>query len=100
MPFEKGHKQSKGRPKNSENKLTKDARKIFLETLEGESSHVKEAFENVRNTESSIKYLDMFQKYAQYFVPKMTESSSTMNVTTEDFDFAKALTFYETKKVD
>ena len=74
MPFEKGHDKATGRPKGSENKLTKEARTIFLETLEGQAPHIAEAFEKVRN-ENPKAYLDLFAKYAQYFVPKKTENS-------------------------
>ena len=81
MPFEKGHKKSKGRPKGAENNITKDSRKLFLETLEGQSEHIAEAFEKVRK-ESPSKYLDLFAKYAQYFVPKMTENKIDANVET------------------
>ena len=74
MPFEKGNKEGKGRSKGSENKLTKEARTIFLETLEGQAPHIAEAFEKVRD-ENPKAYLDLFAKYAQYFVPKKTENS-------------------------
>jgi hypothetical protein len=73
MPFEKGHKQGKGRPKGAENKVIKEARQVFLETLEGQSEHIAEAFEKVRK-ESPSKYLDLFAKYAQYFVPKKSQA--------------------------
>lgn len=85
MPFEKGHKQGKGRPKGSENKITSDARAMFLETLEGQSEHLSEAFEKVRQ-ESPSKYLDLFAKYAQYFVPKKTESSDKVVHEFNDFN--------------
>ena len=74
MPFKKENKEGAGRPKGAENKLTKDARAIFLETLEGQAPHIAEAFEQVRQ-ENPKAYLDLFAKYAQYFVPKKTENS-------------------------
>ena len=74
MPFKKGHDEGKGRPKGSENKLTKEARTIFLETLEGQAEHIADAFDEVRK-ENPKAYLDLFAKYAQYFVPKKTENS-------------------------
>ena len=74
MGFEKEHKQGKGRPKGAENKVTKAARDIFLETLEGQAPHIAEAFEEVRR-DNPRAYLDLFAKYAQYFVPKKTENS-------------------------
>ena len=71
--FEKGNKAG-GRTKGAVNKVTQSARELFLETLEGQSEHLAEAFAKVRE-ESPSKYLDLFAKYAQYFVPKKTESS-------------------------
>lgn len=72
--FEKGNK---GKPKGAVNKVTQSARELFLETLEGQSEHIAEAFKKVRE-DSPSKYLDLFAKYAQYFVPKKTESSDTV----------------------
>lgn len=74
--FEKGNKAG-GRTKGAVNKVTQSARELFLETLEGQSEHLSEAFAKVRE-ESPSKYLDLFAKYAQYFVPKKTESSDTV----------------------
>ena len=67
-------KKTGGRTKGTPNKLTEDARKVFLETLEGQAPHIAEAFEKVRE-ENPKAYLDLFAKYAQYFVPKKTENS-------------------------
>jgi hypothetical protein len=67
-------KKTGGRTKGTPNKLTEDARKVFLVTLEGQASHIAEAFDKVRE-ESPKAYLDLFAKYAQYFVPKKTENS-------------------------
>ena len=66
-----------GRTKGTENKITSEARKIFIETLEEQSPYIAEAFERVR-MENPEKYLDLFAKYAQYFVPKKTENSDTV----------------------
>jgi hypothetical protein len=67
-------KKTGGRSKGTPNKLTEDARKVFLDTLEGQAPHIAEAFEEVRK-ENPKAYLDLFAKYAQYFVPKKTENS-------------------------
>ena len=77
--FEKGNK---GKPKGAVNKITQTSRELFLETLEGQSEHIAEAFEKVRK-ENPKAYLDLFAKYAQYFVPKKTENSHDLkgNVT-------------------
>ncbi len=80
--FEKGNK---GKPKGAVNKVTQSARELFLETLEGQSEHIAEAFDKVR-VESPSKYLDLFAKYAQYFVPKKTESSDKVTHQFSDFN--------------
>ena len=78
MAFKKGNEEGKGRPKGAENKITKEARDIFLETLEGQAPHIAKAFEEVRR-DNPRAYLDLFAKYAQYFVPKKTENSHDLN---------------------
>ena len=85
MPFEKGHKHGKGRPKGSENKLNQEARELFVETLEGLTPSIKQAFLDVlqgtKNEDGEWekkpnpeKFLELYAKYAQYFVPKKTEA--------------------------
>ena len=96
MPFKEGNKKGQGRPKGAENKLTSSAREVFLETLEGESEHIAAAFEKVRK-DNPRAYLDLFAKYAQYFVPKKTENSDTVKHEFKDFDIKEALGFVKTK---
>ena len=89
MAFEKGKSgNANGRPKGSETKLTKEAREIFIETLEGQVPFIEEAFREVKEKNPS-KYLELFAKYAQYFVPRKTESESKVQI--ESFDFNEAL---------
>jgi len=89
MPFKKGNKEGNGRPKGAENKLTKEAREIFIETLEGQVPNIEDAFKKVLK-ESPSKYLELFAKYAQYFVPKKTENEVKGELTT-NFDFNDAI---------
>jgi len=96
MPFEKGHDKGKGRPKGAENKLTKEARQVFLETLEGQAPHIAEAFEAVRLQDPKA-YLDLFAKYAQYFVPKKTESTDKIDLTVNDFNIKDVFKFDKPK---
>ncbi len=91
--FEKGNK---GKPKGAVNKVTQSARELFLETLEGQSEHIAEAFKKVRE-DSPSKYLDLFAKYAQYFVPKKTESSDTVKHEFSDFNIKDVLNFDKPK---
>lgn len=92
--FEKGNK---GKPKGAVNKTTQASRELFLETLEGQSEHIAAAFEKVRK-ENPRAYLDLFAKYAQYFVPKKTENSDKIEVTATNFDIKEALSFDKTKR--
>ena len=89
MPFKKGNKEGNGRPRGAENKLTKEAREIFIETLEGQVPNIEDAFKQVLK-ESPSKYLELFAKYAQYFVPKKTENEVKGELTT-NFDFNDAI---------
>lgn len=73
MPFKKGNKEGNGRPKGVENKLTKEARGLFIETLEGQVPNIEDAFAEVLKN-NPAKYLELFAKYAQYFVPRKSEN--------------------------
>lgn len=89
MAFEKGKSgNAKGRPKGAENKLVKEARELFIETLEGQVPFIEEAFREVKEKNPS-KYLELFAKYAQYFVPRKSETESKVQI--ESFDFNEAL---------
>jgi len=94
--FKEGNDKGKGRPKGAENKLTKEAREIFLETLEGEAPHIAEAFKKVRE-DNPRAYLDLFAKYAQYFVPKKTENTDKVDLTVTDFNIKDVLKFDKPK---
>ena len=71
----KGTPKDGGRIKGTENKLTKSARELFVATLEGQVGNIEGAFQDVLNGTletkgDPAKYLELFAKYAQYFVPK------------------------------
>lgn len=90
MPFKKGESGNKnGRPKGAQDKLTKEAREIFIETLEGQVPNIQDAFAKVLK-ESPSKYLELFAKYAQYFVPKKTETEVKGELST-NFDFEETI---------
>ena len=93
MAFKKGESGNiKGKPKGALNKITQTSRELFLETLEGESEHIAAAFEKVRK-DNPRAYLDLFAKYAQYFVPKKTESNDKTEVTVKDFNIKDVFKF-------
>ncbi len=74
-----------GRQKGTPNKMTKASREVFIQTLEGQVPNIEQAFKDVL-AKSPEKYLDLFAKYAQYFVPKKTESDIKTEVS-GTFDF-------------
>jgi hypothetical protein len=87
--FKDGNKKGAGRPKGAGNKLTKEAREIFIETLEGQVPNIDKAFADVL-AKNPAKYLELFAKYAQYFVPRKTEADIKGNISAS-FDFEEAL---------
>ena len=68
--FKKG--QAKGKPVGAINKVTQTARELFVTTLEGQVPSIQEAFEKVK-AKNPEKYLELFAKYAQYFIPKKVD---------------------------
>jgi hypothetical protein len=75
MAKPKGAQKDGGRVKGTENKLTKSARELFVNILEGQVQNIENAFEDVLNGTDTTrpdpaKYLELYAKYAQYFIPK------------------------------
>lgn len=83
MAKPKGSEKVAGRDKGTPNKLTQTAREIFTLTLENQVPFISKAFEDVlKGTKDDdvvltkpdpAKYLELFAKYAQYFVPKQLD---------------------------
>lgn len=72
MKFEKGHKKLGGKQKGTVNKVTESARELFKQTLEAQVPSLLQAFEDVRKDDPA-KFLEIYAKYAQYFVPKQVD---------------------------
>lgn len=70
--FKKGNK---GKPKGAQHRTSKEARELFVKTLEGQVENIEEAFDKVRAA-SPGRYLELFAKYAQYFMPKQLDITS------------------------
>jgi len=86
---EGNRKKTGGRKKGTPNKLSKAAREAFVATLEGQVPNIEKAFAEVLK-KSPEKYLDIFAKYAQYFVPKKSEQDIKAEVS-GSFDFNEAI---------
>ncbi len=63
-----------GKPPGAVTKITQEARELFVSILEGEVDYIKDAFQHVRESDPA-KYLELYAKYAQYFVPKKVEAT-------------------------
>ena len=92
--FEKGNS---GKPKGATNKVTQEARELFLQTLEAQVPNIMEAFDQVRE-KNPVQYLDLFQKYAQYFVPKKTSLEGGDKPLDINFDLKEVINFDNTKQ--
>jgi len=79
MPFTKGQSGNPaGRPKGAKDKVTAEARALFVSIMEGEVQHIEDALDGLR-TESSEKYLKALAALFPYFMPKQVETEVTIN---------------------
>lgn len=92
--FQKGNS---GKPKGATNKITQDARELFLKTLEAQVPNIMEAFQEVRE-KNPAQYLDLFAKYAQYFVPKKTSLEGGDKPLNVEFSLKEVIKFDNTKQ--
>ena len=70
-PFEAGNK---GKPKGAQAKVTKEARLLFIEIMQGQVPHVQEAFEKLKSDPE--KYINCLSKLFPYFMPKKLDMTS------------------------
>ena len=89
--FTKGNE---GKPVGATNKITQEARELFLQTLEAQVPNIMEAFNEVRK-KNPAQYLDLFAKYAQYFVPKKTSLEGGDKPLDVEFTLKNVLKFNE-----
>ena len=57
MPFQKGHKLSKGRPEGSSNKATERIKNNFADILERRQRDIDKWFDSIDNPGDKIRYL-------------------------------------------
>jgi len=89
--FQKGNS---GKPKGATNKITQEARVLFLQTLEAQVPNIMQAFQEVRE-KNPAQYLDLFAKYAQYFVPKKTSLEGGDKPLDVEFSLKEVIKFKE-----
>tara|TARA_R110002153_G_scaffold33209_4_gene100190 strand:- start:618 stop:929 length:312 start_codon:yes stop_codon:yes gene_type:complete len=78
MPFTKGNDLGKGRPKGKTNKVTEEAKVVFLQVMEGEMDKIQDSLQVLREN-SDEKYLKALSSMMPYFMPKMVETEVTFN---------------------
>lgn len=78
MPFAKGQSGNPaGRPKGAKDRVTAEARALFVSIMEGEVQHIEDALDGLR-TESSEKYLKALAALFPYFMPKQVHTEVTV----------------------
>lgn len=80
----KGKKTGGGNRRNKPNKITQQARELFVEILEGQVPNIEKAFAEVYKKDKT-KYLELYAKYAQYFVPRKVDITSKDNAIDQVF---------------
>ena len=71
----------KGKIKGTSNKVTAEARALFIDILAGEVQHIPKQLEILRKEDANL-YLKSLSSFMQYFIPKMTEQEITVTDTT------------------
>ena len=61
-----------GREKGAANKVTTDARELFVSIMEGETQHIKQVLADIRATDP-VNYLRCLTNLYPYFIPKKTD---------------------------
>ncbi len=89
MPFEKGHNLSKGRPKNSPNKTTKEIRDSFQLFVEDNVDKFQEWIEKVAET-NPAKAIELVSNLSEYILPKLSRSEIKAEIeVTDEVDLSK-----------
>lgn len=78
MARPKGLPKTGGKAKGYTSEPVKKAQELFVSILEGEVDHLQNALQKVR-LKDPAKYLEIYSKFAQYFIPKKTELSGSLD---------------------
>lgn len=69
MPFEKGHRHGKGRPKGSENKSTKQVREFYQQIIEDRYDQLNEDLDKL----TPKQRWEVILKLSSFLLPKLKE---------------------------
>lgn len=83
MPFEKGHNKATGRPKGTQNKVTKETREAFKTFVEDNQEHFQGWIERVAET-NPAKAIELVSNLAEYVLPKLSRSEVAAEVVIKD----------------
>lgn len=86
MRFENGHEKIGGRSKATPNKVTKEARELFINILSGEVGNIKNSLERIRE-ENPFKYLLIVSKLLPYIIPKPKDLVIEKDPITKNLDY-------------
>lgn len=74
MPFQKGHKLGKGRPKGAENKSTGVIRKAFNDFVENNLEQIQNDYKAMNNPKDRLYFII---NLAEYCIPKLQRTELT-----------------------
>lgn len=74
MPFEKGHKLGKGRPKGAGNKDLEPIRKAFRDFVEGNLKQVQKDYNELDTAKDRLYFI---LNIAEYCIPKLQRTELT-----------------------
>ncbi len=73
MPFEKGHKEGKGRPKGSPNKATSERREWIKKVLNNETTNVQAILNKLRK-DNPVAYMNNIMSLLEFDTPKLART--------------------------
>jgi hypothetical protein len=78
MPFTKGKSGNPaGRPKGSQDKVTRQTRQLFMSIMEGQVDYIEDALDRIRENDDE-KYIKALTGLLPYFMPKQQEIDVSM----------------------
>lgn len=88
MPFEKGHKLGKGRPKGVPNKDTKEIREAFQMLIEENLDNMTEWLKRVAD-KNPAKAMELINGLSDYVIPKLNRTEVKAEISTDEVDLSQ-----------